>query len=169
VHSGPYRWPQQPWPYHKESRRWVEQLGTTDHPINASQWPYRVCVGPAWFDRAGKIPSVKADLLIYSNCVTVSGQCLSVLIIISNKMYFNSCVYMARFPNQVTYVHKIKKHCYLYIYKGRNIRTCWLNCSNSTFNWKISQSSDYVFRYRSTVNFHKYYKNISWIYLMCCS
>jgi len=68
----------------------VEQFGTTGHPINAPQWPHRVCVGPAWLDRVGKKPSVKADLLIYSNCVTVSGQCLNVAIIISNKMDFNS-------------------------------------------------------------------------------
>jgi len=72
VHSGPDRWPQQPWPYHKESGRQVEQLETTGYPINAPQWPYRVWVGPAWLDRVGKKPSVKADLLIYSNCVTVS-------------------------------------------------------------------------------------------------
>jgi len=51
-----------------------------------------VCVGPAWLNRVSKKPSVKADLLIYSNCVTVSGQCLSMAIIISNKMDFNSCV-----------------------------------------------------------------------------
>jgi len=44
------------------------------YPINASQWPHRVCVGPAWLnDRVSKKPSVKADLLIYSNCITVSG------------------------------------------------------------------------------------------------
>jgi len=47
------------------------------------QCPHRVCDGPAWLDRVGKKPSLKADLLIYSNCVTVSGQCLSVAIIIS--------------------------------------------------------------------------------------
>jgi len=51
----------------------VEQFGTTGYPINAPQWPHRVCVGPAWLDRVGKKPPVKADLLISSNCVTVSG------------------------------------------------------------------------------------------------
>jgi len=59
--------------YHEESRHQVEQFGTTDYPVNAPQWPHRVYVGPAWLDRVGKKPSVKADLLIYSNCVTVSG------------------------------------------------------------------------------------------------
>jgi len=52
----------------------VEQFGTTGYPINVSQWPHRVCVGPAWPDvRVSKKPSVKADLLIYSNRVIVSG------------------------------------------------------------------------------------------------
>jgi len=60
----------------------VEQFGTTGYPINAPKWPHRVCVGPAWLDRVSKKLSVKADLLIYSNCVTVPGQCLSVAIII---------------------------------------------------------------------------------------
>jgi len=47
-------------------------FGTAGYPINAPQWPHRVCVGPAWLDRISKKPSVKADL-IYSNCITVSG------------------------------------------------------------------------------------------------
>jgi len=70
-------------------------------PINTPQWPHGVCVGLAWLDRRGKKPSVKGDLLIYSICVTVSGQCMSVAIIISSKMDFNSCVV---FPNPVTYM-----------------------------------------------------------------
>jgi len=77
-----------------QSKCRVEQFGTTGHPINAPQWHHRICVGPAWFDRVSKRLSVKADPLIYSNCVTASGQCLSVAIIISNKMDFNSCAYM---------------------------------------------------------------------------
>jgi len=32
---------------------------TTGHPINAPQWPHRVCDGHAWLDRVGKKPSVK--------------------------------------------------------------------------------------------------------------
>jgi len=73
VHSGPDRWPQQPPPYHEERKRRVEQFGTTYHLIKAPQWLHRACDGPAWLDRVSKNPSVKADLLIYSNCVTVSG------------------------------------------------------------------------------------------------
>jgi len=38
-------------------------------------------------DRVGKMQSVKADLFIYSNTVTVSRQCLSVAIIL-NKFQF---------------------------------------------------------------------------------
>jgi len=87
-----------PPPYHEQSRRQVEQLGTTCHPIRAPQWPHRVHDGPAWLDRVGKKPSVKEDLLIYSSCVAVSGQCLSVAIITSNEMDFNSCAYMVGFP-----------------------------------------------------------------------
>jgi len=97
VH-GPERCSQQPRPYHEENRRQVEQFGTTCHPINAPQWLHRVCDGPAWLDRVSKKPSVKANLLIYINCVKVSRQCLSVAIIISNKLDFNSCAYMAGFP-----------------------------------------------------------------------
>jgi len=80
---------------------------TTGYPINAPQWPNRVCVSPAWLDRVDKKPSVKADLLIYGNCVTVSRQCLSVAIIVSNKMDFNSCAYMAYFPKS--------SHIYTYV------------------------------------------------------
>jgi len=79
-------------------QRQVEQFGTTCHLIKAPQWLHRVCDGPAWLDRVGDKPSVKADLLTYCNCVTVSGQCLSVAIITSNKMDFNSCAYMVSFP-----------------------------------------------------------------------
>jgi len=64
VHSGPNRWPQQPLPYHEESRRQVKQFGTTFRLIKASQWPHSVCDGPAWLDRVGKKLSIKADLLI---------------------------------------------------------------------------------------------------------
>jgi len=59
----------------------------------------RVCNGPVWLDSVDKKPPVKADLLIYSNCITVSGQYWSVAIIISNKiMYFNFCACMVGFP-----------------------------------------------------------------------
>jgi len=56
--------------YHEESRHQAEQFGTTGYPINALQWPHRVCIVPAWLDTVSKKLFVKADLLIYSNCVT---------------------------------------------------------------------------------------------------
>jgi len=63
-------------PDHTTRRADVEwnSLGPQTTPINAPQWPHRVCVSPAWLDRVSKKPSVKADLLISSNCVTVSGH-----------------------------------------------------------------------------------------------
>jgi len=84
-------------------------------------WPHfeePVCVGPAWLHRVGKKPSVNADLLIYGNCVTVSGQCLSVAIIISIKMDFNFYAYIAHFPKSshiYTYyiMGSLDVHCYL--------------------------------------------------------
>jgi len=48
--------------------------------------------------------SVNADLLIYSSFVTVSGQCMSVAIIISNKMDFNFAHTWRVFVNPVTYI-----------------------------------------------------------------
>ena len=45
---------------------------------------------------SSKRPSIKADL-IYSSFVTVSGQCMSVAIILSNKMDFDSCACMEGF------------------------------------------------------------------------
>jgi len=75
----------------------VEQPATTAHPANASQWPHRVCIGPAWPDRVSKKPSVKVDLLSIA-ILSLSGQCLSVAIIISNKIDFNFCACMDGFP-----------------------------------------------------------------------
>jgi len=75
------------------------------------QWPHRVCDGSAWLDRLSKKPSVKVDLFIYRNCVTVSGQYLSVAIIINNKMDFNSCAYMATFPKS-SHIFIATRHCY---------------------------------------------------------
>jgi len=90
-------------------RHQVKQFETTGHPINASQWPHRVCVGPVWLDRVSKNLFVKADLLIYNNCVTVSGQCLGIAIIISNKMNFNSCAYIGWFS-------QIQSYSYIYMW-----------------------------------------------------
>jgi len=54
--------------------------------------------------------SVKADLLTYSNFVTVLGQCLRVAITISNIKFILSFVCsMEGFPNPVTY----STHMYL--------------------------------------------------------
>jgi len=83
-------------PHHAMSRADVEWNSLGPHATLLK--PPSVCDGPAWPDRVGKKLSVKADLLIYSSCVTVSGQCLSVAIITSNKMDFNSCAYMVGFP-----------------------------------------------------------------------
>jgi len=38
----------------RRARHLVDQFGTSGYPINASQWPHRVCVGPVWLDRVGK-------------------------------------------------------------------------------------------------------------------
>jgi len=57
--------------------------------------------GLSWLGRVSKKPSVKADLVIRSNIITVSGQCVSVaatlkwiLIFVRRQMVF---------PNPVTY------------------------------------------------------------------
>jgi len=97
VHSGPDRWPQQPWPYHESCRHAMEQNWMLSYPINAPQGPHRVYYGPLWLDKVDNKPSVKADLLIYTSFVIVSGQCMSVAITISNQMDFNSCMYMEGF------------------------------------------------------------------------
>jgi len=48
---------------------------------------------------------VKADLLIYGNIFTASGQGLSVAIKLSNKMDFNFCSCMDGFPK---FSHNLK-------------------------------------------------------------
>jgi len=97
VHSGPDRWPQQPRPYNKVYRCIMGQNWTPNYPINAPQGPRMVYYGSLWLDRVGTRPSVKVDLLIYTSLIIVSGQCTSVAIAISNKINFNSCVYMKGF------------------------------------------------------------------------
>jgi len=89
VHSRPDRWPQQPLPYHKPCRHTMGQNWTPSYPINAPQGPHMVYYGPSWLYRVNNRPSVKADLLIYTSLIIVSGQCTSVAITISNKMDFN--------------------------------------------------------------------------------
>ena len=58
-------------------------------PHAALLMPHRLCCDSLWLDRVGKKPSLKADLLIYTYIVTVSGQYLSVAIKLSNKMDFS--------------------------------------------------------------------------------
>jgi len=60
------------------SRHILEQNWMPSYPINAPQWPHRVCFGTLLLDRVDKRPSVKADLLIYSSFATVSGHCSAV-------------------------------------------------------------------------------------------
>ena len=47
---------------------------TTPILMRAPQRLHRACNAPRWFYRAGKKPSVKADLAIYSPVVDASGQ-----------------------------------------------------------------------------------------------
>jgi len=63
------------------------------HP-SAPKGSVLVLHGLIWSEKA----ICKTDLLIYSNCVTVSGRCLSVATIISNKIDFNSCADCDGFP-----------------------------------------------------------------------
>jgi len=69
-----------PWQYHKLSRHRVEQDWTQNYPIDAPQWPHRVCFSPSWLDKVSKKPFVKSRPVYNSSFVTVSGQCLSVTI-----------------------------------------------------------------------------------------
>jgi len=113
------RWARvQPWPYHEPSRHAVEQNWTPSYPINAPQGPHRVYYGPSWLDMVNNRPSAKADLLIYNNSfATLSGQCTSVAIIISNKVDFNSYAYMEGFCKSshmcvyITLTPQIKGKC----------------------------------------------------------
>jgi len=52
------------------------------------------CFGLLLLDRVNKRPSVKADQLIYSTFIAMSGQCTSMAIIISNKIDFSFSVYI---------------------------------------------------------------------------
>jgi len=85
VHSRPDSWPQQPWAQAMQTYSGTEIDSNCKQPINAPQEPHRVYYGPLWLDRVDNRPSVKADLFICNSFVTVSGQCMSVAIIISNK------------------------------------------------------------------------------------
>ena len=50
-----------------------KQFSTPCCLINTPQWPHRFCCGLSWLEKIGKMPSVKADLAIYSYIVTMSG------------------------------------------------------------------------------------------------
>jgi len=47
VHSGPGRWPQQPWLYHEPCRRTMGQNWTPSYPINVPRGPQRIYYGPS--------------------------------------------------------------------------------------------------------------------------
>jgi len=47
MHSGPDRWPEQPRPYYKPSRRTMGQNWTPNYPINVPQGPHSVYYGPS--------------------------------------------------------------------------------------------------------------------------
>ena len=59
--------------------------------ISAPQWLHRPCNASRQLYKVGKKPFVKVDLAIYSYIVDVSGQCMSVSLILGFKLDFNSC------------------------------------------------------------------------------
>jgi len=48
---------------------------TPSHPINAPQWPHRICFGLSWLESGSKKLFVKADMLIYSSTVCTVLEC----------------------------------------------------------------------------------------------
>ena len=48
-------------------------VATTHILISATHWLHWPCSAPSWFDRIGKKPSVRADLVIYGYMLGVSG------------------------------------------------------------------------------------------------
>ena len=59
--------------------------------ISAPQWPNRTCNAPTRPYRVGKKPSVKADLVIYSQTVDAAGQCMSESLILGHNLDFSTC------------------------------------------------------------------------------
>ena len=55
--------------------------------ISTLQWPNRPCNAPRWPYRVGKKPSVKARLAIYSHAVDASGQCMSVSVLCTVRIF----------------------------------------------------------------------------------
>ena len=68
-----------------------QQFGTQPILISAPQLANRTCNAPTRFYRVGKKKSVKADLAIYSKVLDVSGQCMSISLILFIKLDFSSC------------------------------------------------------------------------------
>ena len=73
-----------------QDRQW-QQFGTIPIVIGAPQWLHRAYNAPWQFYRVSKKPSVKADLVIYSHELDVSGWCMGVLLIINIEIDFSSC------------------------------------------------------------------------------
>ena len=81
-----------------------QQFDTTPTLISAPQWPHKPCDAPIQLYRVSKKPSVKADLAMYSHIVDVSGQCMSVSLILGCKLDFSSLPLGPVFANPVTYI-----------------------------------------------------------------
>ena len=43
-----------------------QSVGSSLAPVTSFHWPHRPCIALWWFYRVGNMPSVKADLVIYS-------------------------------------------------------------------------------------------------------
>ena len=140
-------------PYHTMMRADVEwnSLGPHSNLLMPSSGPTgSVMHGSAWLDRVGKKPSVKADLFIYSNCVTVSGQCLSVAIIISNKMDFNSCAYMVDFPKS-SHIYRVTD-CYAVYWQSFS----WWSNVYLGMVCKLGKFG-HIYRIKGCIFFHLFY------------
>ena len=74
-----------------------QQFDTTPTLVSAPQWPHRPCNASMQLYSVGKKPSVKADLIMYSQTVDVSRQCMSVSLILNCKLDFSSCAIRAGF------------------------------------------------------------------------
>ena len=82
-------------------RHW-QQFDTPPILNSAPQWFHRPCNAHTQFYRVGKKPSVKAYLAIYSHILDVSGQCMSVSLILGIKLDFISCANWDSFCNLIT-------------------------------------------------------------------
>ena len=78
------------------------QFGTPLILISVPQWLYRSCNAPMQYCRVGKKLSVKADRTIYSHIVDVSGDCMSVSLILGISVLVTI---WSDFVNPVTHTH----------------------------------------------------------------